>query len=222
MPVLAYGLTEARALSAPAHGVEEAPVEFVEQDGLKCFFSRTPSLDSILGLPTKRAALAFHKVIQAIFTQAAVIPLRFPAILENEAELLGYMSRQKDVFCEALDRLRDMVQMDIRLSRTSTRDGQLPAKRHSSSQITGAQYLEARRMQQRDLANSIAPFRGLGNDLICDWRERTSAQGLHCFALIERTAVDAFKTQAATLHLPPDVVARVSGPWPASEFVEKS
>ena len=153
MPVLAYGLTEARALSVPAHGVEDARVEFVEQDGLKCFFSRTPSLDSILGLPTKGAALAFHKVIQAIFTQAAVIPFRFPTILENEPELLGYMSRQKGVFCEALDRLRDMVQMDIRLSRTSTRDGQLPAKRHSSSQITGAQYLEARRMQPREMGN---------------------------------------------------------------------
>jgi Gas vesicle synthesis protein GvpL/GvpF len=222
MPVLAYCLTEARGLSAPRHGVADSGVEFVEQDALKCFFSRTGSIDSILGLPTKRAALAFHDVIQAIFAQAAVIPFRFPTILENEAELLGYMSRQKDVFCEALERLRDMVQMDIRLSRTSTGDGQFLANRDSSSQITGAQYLEARRMQQRDLANSVVPFRGLGNDVICDWRERTSAQGLHCFALIERTAVDAFKTQAATLHLASDVVARVSGPWPASEFVEKS
>lgn len=221
MPVLAYCLTDARGLSAPAHGVEDVLVEFVEQDGLKCFFSRTRSIDAILGLPTKRAALAFHEVIQAIFTQAAVVPFRFPTILENEAELLGYMFQQKEVFTEALDRLRDMVQMDIRLSRTSKGDGQLLANRHSSSQITGAQYLEARRMQQRDLADSAAPFRGLGNDLICDWRERASAQGLHCFALIRRTVLDAFKTRVAAVHLPPDLVARVSGPWPASEFVHK-
>lgn len=222
MPLLAYCLTEARDLSTPAHGVEDRAVEFVEQDGLNCFFSRTRSINSILGLPTKRAALAFHEVIQAIFTEAAVIPFRFPTILENEAELLGYMSRQKEVFSEALDRLRDMVQMDIRLSRTSTGEEQLLANRHSSSQITGAQYLETRRTRQRDLSDSAAPFRGLGNDLIYDWRERACAQGLHCFALIERTAVYAFKTQVATLHLSSDVVARVSGPWPASEFVEKS
>jgi hypothetical protein len=160
-------------------------------------------------------------VVQAIFHQTAVIPFRFPTILETKSDLLRHMCEQKDTFREALVRLRNLVQMDIHLTH-ATASRSLVVNTHKLSETTGGQYLRHRQMQQRELADSAAPFRNLGDHLIRDSRERPSANGLRCFLLIDRNSVDEFKTRVASVRIGARVVARVSGPWPASEFVKKS
>jgi hypothetical protein len=208
-------------LEIPARGVAELAVESSEENGLQCFFSQALNNEQILRSPTKGAALAFHGVVQAIFHQTAVIPFRFPTILETKTDLLMHMHDQKDTFQEALLRLRDVVQMDIQLTHAAAR-GVAEIEARIPSETTGGQYLRHRQMQRRELADSAAPFRDLGDHLVRDWRERPSARGLRCFLLIDRNNVDDFKTRVASARIAADVVARVSGPWPASEFVKKS
>jgi hypothetical protein len=218
MPALVYCLIEAQDIEVPASGVGGMPVEGVEESGLRCFFSMPGSIDHVLGLPAKQAALTFHHVVQAIFEQVAVIPFRFPTILQSEAEVRSYLSNEEHVYHEALNRLRRMVQMEVQLSRSGG-EAANSAETSSARQSSGTEYLRSRQSLQNELAKGAAAFRALGDDLVRDWRERPSAQNLRCFALIERDSVNDFKNKAATVQLASNVQARVSGPWPASEFV---
>jgi hypothetical protein len=218
MPALVYCLIEAQDIEVPAFGLGDLPVESVGESGLRCFFAPAITADQVLGLPAKQAALAFHHVVQTIFHQVAVIPFRFPTILQSEAELRSYLSNQEQVYHEALNRLCRMVQMDVQLSH-SLGEAANSAETSSARKSSGAEYLRSRQSLQNELAKGAAAFRDLGDGLVRDWRERPSAQNLRCFALIERDLVNDFKRKAATVQLVSNVQARVSGPWPASEFV---
>ena len=222
MPILAYCLIETQSIQAPAKGVGELPVESMEQDGLQCFFSQTPSSDKILALPTKQAALAFHSVVQAIFQQAAVIAFRFPTILQGTSQLLANLSAHDVMYRDALARLRNVVQMEIQLSSAGHIAVEPSANESTVMKTTGTRYLMDRQAAQRALSQSAAVLHGLGGDLIRDWRERFSSRGLRCFALIGRQVVDDFKSRMAVAQLGAGVLARVSGPWPAGEFVDIS
>jgi gas vesicle protein GvpL/GvpF len=222
MPILAYCLIEAQSIQAPAKGVGELPVESMEQDGLQCFFSQTPGSDRILALPTKQAALAFHNVVHAIFQQSAVIAFRFPTILEGASQLLAYLFAQDAMYRDALARLRNVVQMEIQLSSSGPNAVERSANESAAVKTTGTRYLMDRQAAQRALGESAAVLHGLGSDLVRDWRERFSSRGLRCFALIGREVVDDFKSRMAVAQLGAGVLARVSGPWPAGEFVDTS
>ena len=218
MPALVYCLIEAQDIEVPASGVGGSPLESLEERGLQCFFSSARSTKDVLGLPAKQAALTFHDVIQTIFHQVAVIPFRFPTILQNEVELRSYLSNEEHVYHEALNRLRGMVQMEVQLSH-SVGDAANSAETSRARKSSGTEYLRSRQSLQNELAKGAAAFHDLGDELVRDWRERPSAQSLRCFALIERDWVNDFKNKAADVQLASNVQARVSGPWPASEFV---
>jgi hypothetical protein len=217
MPALVYCLIEAQDIEVPATGVGDLPVERLEERGLRCFFSSARSTDDVIGLPAKQAALTFHHVVQKIFHQVAVIPFRFPTILQSEVELRSYLSSEERVYHEALNRLRGMVQMEIQLSHAVAPANS--AEVRSARKSSGTEYLRSRQSLQKELAKGAPAFRDLGDDLVRDWRERPSAQTLRCFALIQRDWVNDFKNKAANVQLASNVQARVSGPWPASEFV---
>src|SRR5207248_632773 len=55
-----------------------------------------------------------------------------------------------------------------------------------------------------------------------EWRQRLTKSELRSFALVERSVVPAFRESIAQAVLPPSVKVRVSGPWPVTEFLDKS
>jgi Gas vesicle synthesis protein GvpL/GvpF len=221
MPVLAYCLSELQSIAIPEKGVGELAVESLEQDGIRCFFSRSNSRDQILGPPARATALAFHNVITSVFRQVAVIPFRFPTILEDEAELRSHLTQQESTYREALMRLRNLVQMELHLLPKPTFQ-EKQGTEEMPANLTGTGYLRARQVEQRKLAELSAALRQSGGSLIRDWRERPSAHGLRCFSLIERQSVGHFNDLIMTTQVAPELSARVSGPWPASEFIEQS
>jgi hypothetical protein len=221
MPVLAYCLSELQSIAIPGKGVGELAVESLEQDGIRCFFSRSNSRDQILGPPARETALAFHSVITSIFRQVAVIPFRFPTILEDEAELRTHLTQQESTYREALMRVRNVVQMELHLlPKPSFQEKQ--GNEEVPANLTGTEYLRGRQVEQRKLAELSAALRQSGESVIRDWRERRSAHGLRCFALIERQSIGHFKDLIMRTHVRPELSARVSGPWPASEFIQQS
>ena len=86
MPVITYCLSELQSVAIPEKGVGELSVESLEQDGIRCFFSRSSNRDQILGPPARESALAFHNVIVSIFRQVAVIHF---ALIHNGAFILN-------------------------------------------------------------------------------------------------------------------------------------
>jgi Gas vesicle synthesis protein GvpL/GvpF len=222
MLVLPYCLAELQSVAAPEGGVGGLSVESLEQNGLQCFFSRTSNRDQILGPAARETALAFHNVIASIFRHVAVIPFRFPTILEDEKELRTFLSEQESTYREALIRLRNLVQMEVHVLHNASSSSKQADQQNAPTSASGAQYLRARQAEQRKLADLSTALRRSGGSLVQEWRERPSAQGLRCFALVERRSIDDFKNLMLGTEVPSDFLARVTGPWPASEFIKQS
>src|SRR5436189_5366958 len=121
MPVLAYCITEARSeLAIPAAGVGSMPVKAVVAGPLQCFVSRFES-GSMEGKATIReSALEFHRTVQELFRQAAVVPFRFPTILADENEISAFLARHSRENERALFRLRAAGQMKIPMEERET------------------------------------------------------------------------------------------------------
>ena len=132
MPVLAYCITEARSdLAIPATGVRGMPVHLVAAGALQCFVSHFES-GSMEGKATIReAALEFHRIVQELFRQAAVVPFRFPTILADEDEISVFLAEHSEEYENALSRLRDAVQMEIRIEERE------PEARHGATSSAG-------------------------------------------------------------------------------------
>jgi hypothetical protein len=56
---------------------------------------------------------------------------------------------------------------------------------------------------------------------VADWRERKTAGGIRLFALVPRSALTQFKKKLAGLTIDSELMVRVTGPWPATEFLPK-
>lgn len=218
MAVLAYCIAESTPKKAAARkGVGGAAVEAFSQSGLQCFYSEFEAQDALRGEMAKDAALAFHRVVQEIFEQAAVVPFRFPTILAQRADLEGFVREHGAEYTRALARLRNKVQMDLRIS---TRQRSEAASAGTGTR-TGAEYLRTRQAERARLHDAAQGFRRAGGSRIEGWRERELADGLRCFILADRTAISGLQSEFSGAALAPDFTARVTGPWPAAEFVDE-
>ncbi len=227
MTLLAYCVTKTSAVvDAPLTGVGGSPIQSVEHGDLRCLVSPPSTEDSPLPASQLRdAALAFHRVIDKIFDQTAIIPFRFPTLLSGETELIAYLAEHLVEYRAALTRLRDMVQMEIRLQfkgSTSNRgiaesSGVLGAEAKPS----GTAYLQKISAQHEKLDVAAKELRQACLSFTKGWRQRDSSEGIRCFALVERGSVGRFQTELRTVGIEPDLDARLSGPWPASQFLKE-
>src|SRR5581483_886806 len=219
MPLLAYCLSELVSVNPPQAGVGGLRVEALEQEGVRCFYSQSSTRDQILGLPARQTALAFHDVVHQIFRQIAVIPFRFPTMLEEMAEVGRHLEERGSAYRQDLARLRNLVQMEIYLSLADSADTHLLTQPKMPGKGGGTQYLQVRQSENRRLSDSAAIFQQAACMLNRGWKDRASGRGQRCFILVERNAVSEFKTVVLQVRVLSGIAARISGPWPASEFV---
>lgn len=206
MPLLLYCISESAALP-PSDGVRGRRVEGEAIAGMECYYSVFP--EPLIKL-TKDDALAFHHVITAIFSRTAVIPFRFPTMLEGKGELEVYLETEGHDLLESLQRLREFVQMEVRLT-----VGDATAAPAGS----GKEYLQHSREDLLDLSESV---RELLEEDVRGWHTREFQSGLRCYALVPRHQVAGFRHKCNRLKLEGGVRAAVSGPWPPSEFMHDS
>src|SRR5215831_3960626 len=83
-------------------------------------------------------------------------------------------------------------------------------------------YLRERQTRSRLLNHFAADLHGLATPLAKDWRQRSVANGLRCFALVEREQVHEFNEKMKTVYAPAELSVRISGPWPVAEFLDFS
>jgi hypothetical protein len=152
--------------------------------------------------------------LQDVFRQAAIIPFRFPTTVQDDAELLRFLDGHADDYRDCLLRLRDMVQMEVLIT-WRIRDGVI------SPPQTGTGYLREKQQRHARLMTLAEAVRSAINTIKVDWRERGSSDGVRLFALVLRPAVSEFERQLAGLKVDSEFEVRVSGPWPATEFLQK-
>jgi hypothetical protein len=213
MAILLYCIAKA---DAPATtlltGVAGDPVVGIEVGNLAAFTSR--NLDSSIWMRPRlqASALEFHDVVSEVFKSAAIIPFRFPTIFENEEQLIERLKERSSEYCGLLEKFRDLVQMEIRLTNPALK----------TPPESGTQYLKSRQTATRKIEKFTSQLRATLSPLSQEWRQRPSKDGLRAFALVERGRVEEFGRIMINISVPSGLSVRVSGPWPVSEFIEQS
>jgi hypothetical protein len=212
MSLLVYCVTEASAVNPPSHcGVGGILVESVEHKGLRCFVSESTSVS---GNHVREDALMFHQVLKDIFQLAAIIPFRFATILSDRPEVTAHLTEHSEEYASALSRLRDLVQMELRIQPKESSP-------EASAKTSGTEYLRHLQARRAKLEMVGQEFRQVGARWIKAWRQRESSHGIRCFALIDRIAVSDFRKEIGNMSVQLDLTARLSGPWPATQFLSE-
>lgn len=186
---------------------QEAVLELT-YNGLRCFYSVfTKRLERF----NQEDALRFYATVQAVFEQVAVIPFRFPTVLESEEQLKKFLNEKALDYAAALNKLRDMVQMELRIS---------PAESTAVPSTSGADYMAQRLKHKRSLESAADEARAAVPGICVNWLQQETREGLRCYALVTRGNVPQFEQRMTSLDTGNEVRMLVTGPWPATEFIE--
>jgi hypothetical protein len=212
MSILLYCVAKADAPADSLTGVAGDSVLRSEVGGLAVFASR--NLDSSIWLrpALQSSALEFHSVLSEVFKSVAIIPFRFPTLFENQEQLMERLKERSGEYAALLEKFQDLVQMEIRVTSPDL----------TTSAVSGTQYLKRRQTATRSIEKFTSELRTDLSPFLREWRERPSKEGIRAFSLIERNRTAEFRTFMTTIPIPHELTARVSGPWPVSEFIEQS
>lgn len=215
MPFLLYGVTECiGATDGLPAGVAAASVEEIEISGLTCFYSEGPTLTAS---STRDMALEFQQIVNRLFQMRDIIPFRFPTLLADRAEIKAAIELHAAEYHEGLAQIRGRAQIEVRIRFRD--EGNQDAKPVGAN--SGAEYLRARQQRHTQLKSAAIALRQAAGDAIEGWREREHSDNLRCFALIARGSFPAVRAALAKAAIPSHLLARVSGPWPATEFLKE-
>ena len=210
MPILLYCVADASApLNWPRTGVLGQPVSRIEHFGLAVFLSRDSTCDAWTRPPVRESVFEFHQVLRHLFRSVGILPFRFPTILSDERELEVHMESAGARYKHLLEKYQTSVQMEVLLS---------AEKPGAPATASGTEYLRARKNQRDELDRIVAGFPSVAGSAVIEWQVRRLPQGVRWFARLERDSVDRFNARLKTLQLPAGYMARVSGPWPVTEF----
>ncbi len=213
MPLLLYCVAKPEAGFRPAFaGVADLDVAFAEIGGVTVFFSKSATTDPWLHSRLRDSAMQFHDLLKRLFQQFAIIPFRFPTIVEDEQTLTEHMEQRAVEYNSWLQKFHDKAQMDVRISLPTT----------ESAPSSGTEFLRLRHERQRELDRFAEAMQAACYDCVEQWRQRPAADGLRASALLDRSKVEDFRRALGGMKPPPYLHARVSGPWPISEFLDSA
>jgi hypothetical protein len=211
MSVLVYCVAEASApLPSTGTGVRGLPVVRVAHSGLAVFISRDSSSDAWTRPLARESVLEFHQVLRQLFLAVSILPFRFPTILSGDQELEAHMESASERYKHLLEKYRTSVQMEVLVHALDKPDALATA--------SGTEYLRTRRSQRKEWNQIVDGLESVAGSAVIEWRVRSLPQGVCWFARLERHSVDQFNAAMKTWKLPAGHVARVSGPWPVTEF----
>ena len=211
MAILLYCVAKSDApVPESLTGVAGDPVVRLNVATLAAFTSSNIEKSSWLRPQLQASALDFHRVLNHVFKSAAVIPFRFPTVFDDKEQLIGRVQERANEYDALLGKFSDLVQMEIRITNSDL-------KKPSES---GTQYLKLRQTASVVVGKFTAELQTALSALSHDWRERLSKDGTRAFILLARTQVADFQKTMRTAAVPSGLKVRVSGPWPATEFME--
>lgn len=205
--LLAYCVFESSENSFQAAGVDDQPVRRLDFQDLVALYS---DFSSGRGL-NQEDALRFHSVLKSVFDKQGIIPFRFPTFLDSEAALRDVLRENYARYLADLSRLRDFVQMELRIS----------LEQQKENRASGKDYLESKREHARILQRALQAVRDSAGELISGLKDRPGDQGIRIYALTKRAEVALFRERIHGMNLPAALRILVSGPWPPTEFLHE-
>src|SRR5438874_11567141 len=110
----------------------------------------------------RESALEFHRTVQELFRQAAVVPFRFPTILADENEISAFLAKHSSEYESALLRLRDAVQMELRIE---VREAASPPA------ASGTEYIRHRLTSHMTMQETATASRHASEERVRSWRQ---------------------------------------------------
>ena len=197
-------------VSLPSTGVNGGILHQVTQGQLSLLHSQVEWPFDYPAL--QRNAVEFHRVVSHMFAQGAVVPFRLLSVFDDLKDVVDFVATHHEDFTADLERLQNVVQMECVLY-FAPRAGFKP---------TGKEYLQ----MKADLLQEAEKFvQGMSNALqgvSKDIHARESKNGGRIYVLVERGDEKKFHSVVQELPLPERFARRVSGPWPAAEFLSDS
>jgi hypothetical protein len=212
MALLLYCVADPSAQLSSQTGVAGSAVSESEHTGIKVFYSENATSDIWFREPLRSSARQFHRVQRELFRASAIIPFRFPTILEDSAKLREHLGQRSTEFKSLLCRFANSVQMEVALAHAT----------NPPATASGGDYLRERQARGRLLNQFASDLHRVAAPLVKEWRQRSVSNGLCCFALVEREQVHEFNEKMKAISVPGELSARISGPWPVAEFLDFS
>jgi gas vesicle protein GvpL/GvpF len=212
--VLAYcGFHHGAQIALPAVGVSAAPVQLMSSGELGLLWSEVewPFAPDQM----QRSAIDFHQVVRHVFDQTAVIPFRLLSVFDDRQALAAFVAENEERFLVDLERLKGFVQMEC-VVYPAPRAAQGQAQAGDSS---GKAYLEKKAVAMRSSEGFAQAVRDAVGQISHDVRIREGKNGTRIFVLVRRGSESDFRQAVSMLPLPEHLSRRISGPWPAAEFL---
>jgi hypothetical protein len=132
-------------------GVDGLPVHAIFAGGLGAAVSEI-ARDELK--PNVERALAYGKAVEIFHRYFTVVPLRYGSSLQDEAAVLNFLSRNEKALKRLLQKLKDCVEMGIRITVPKNQDENQPAREwfdnpenagNAPGIRSGKSYLESRK-----------------------------------------------------------------------------
>jgi Gas vesicle synthesis protein GvpL/GvpF len=205
-----YAITDAVPPHLSVAGVDGAPVESSESDGLHAAWSAHAD-DADLG-PTPTRLWAHEAVIDELLPNAAVLPLRFGTTLRDADAVRDLLQRERARFQALLDRVRGYVELAVRVALPS------PTVQPTAD---GTGYVNARlasRQAREAVAEAVlAPLDAVATATA---RRRDEAPVIRASYLVRPDDVERFTSTVRRLQdAHPQLTLSCTGPWAPYSFV---
>jgi hypothetical protein len=210
--ILVYcGFRQSPELALPAMGVNAAPVQVAALDGLGLLWSEVEWPFDPQRM--QRSAVEFHEVVHKVFKQTAVIPFRLLSVFDDLPAFTSFAEKSCERFLQDLNRLKDVVQMECVIYPAPS---QTPIDRSS-----GKAYLEQKAVALRSSEGLAQAMQDSVAHLSREVRIREGKNGTRIFVLVERGRENDFRQAVTAVPIPMHLSRRMSGPWPAAEFLSE-
>jgi hypothetical protein len=208
--ILVYcGFRHVPELALPAVGVNAAPVQVASFDNLNLLWSEVewPFAPERM----QKSAVEFHEVVHKVFKQTAVIPFRLLSVFDDQQAFTAFAAENRQRFLQDLSRLKDFVQMECVIYPRPSQIDRSSGKAYLQQKAVALRSSEglAQAMQE-----SLAP-------LSREVRVREGKNGTRIFVLVERGRENDFRQAVSAVPIPSHLSRRMSGPWPAAEFLSE-
>jgi hypothetical protein len=210
--ILVYcGFRRAPELALPMVGVNAAPVQVMLLDDLGLLWSEMEwPFDSER---MQKSAIEFHEVVHQVFKQTAVIPFRLLSVFDDQQAFTAFAAENHERFLQDLNRLKAFVQMECVIY---PKPSETPVDRSS-----GKAYLEQKAVALRSSEGVVQATQDAVAHLSKEVRIREGKNGTRIFVLIERGRENDFRQAVTAVPIPSHLSRRMSGPWPAAEFLSE-
>ncbi|HZD93136.1 MAG TPA: GvpL/GvpF family gas vesicle protein [Candidatus Sulfotelmatobacter sp.] len=207
------GFLQAPGVSLPETGVGAAAVQVMAAGELRLLWSEVewPFPPEHM----QRFAVEFHGVVHHILRQAAVVPFRLLSVFETTEAVAAFAGEHEGAFIADLKRLKSVVQMECVI---------YPAPSGAKEPVdpgSGAAYLREKAEMARVIGQQVSDVQTALGSLARDIRVREGRNGTRVFALVERGRESEFRSMIEQAGKPAQLARRVSGPWPAAEFLSE-